>query len=151
MHLITCSRNQPPSHASCQRSTCEHHHTHQTGAGRCQRTAMALNSGREAGAALSSKWACESRAMYPRNVPPSPLSYPSLFWFLSATMGKSSRPPSMQMQHTRAARGIASKLDDFLKVGMNPSCCVFCFLFQAAWKTHDLAQALALQLNSNLG
>lgn len=87
----------------------------------------------------------------PTECSPSPLSYPSLFWFLSATMGKSSRPPSMQMQHTRAARGIASKLDDFLKVGMNPSCCVFCFLFQAAWKTHDLAQALALQLNSNLG
>lgn len=101
---------------------------------------------REAGAVLSYKWACESQAIYLNNIPLSLVFYPSHFWLLSATMGKSFRPPSMQMQHTRAARGITSKLDDFLKVGMHQAS-VF---FQAAWKKHDLAQALALQLSSNL-
>lgn len=74
---------------------------------------------REAGAVLSYKWACESRAIYLNNIPLSLVFYPSHFWFLSVTMGKSFRPPSMQMQHTRAARGISSKLDGFLKVGMD--------------------------------
>lgn len=74
---------------------------------------------REAGAVLSYKWACESRAIYLNNIPLSLVFYPSHFWFLSAAMGKSFRPPSMQMQHTRAARGISSKLDGFLKVGMD--------------------------------
>lgn len=100
----------------------------------------------EAGAVLSYKWACESRAIYLNNIPLSLVFYPSHFWFLSAAMGKSLRPPSMQMQYTRAAKGISSKLDGFLKVGMNQAS-VF---FQAAWKKHNLAQALALQLNSNL-
>ena len=74
---------------------------------------------REAGAVLSYKWACESRAIHLNNTPLSLVFYPSHFWFLSEIMGKSFRPPGMQMQHTRAARGISSKLDDFLKVGTN--------------------------------
>lgn len=73
----------------------------------------------EAGAALSCKWVCERTAIYLNNIPLPLVFCPSLFWILLVTMGKSFRPPRMQMKHARAARGISSKLEDFLKVGMN--------------------------------
>lgn len=55
----------------------------------------------------------------------------------------------MQMQHRRAARGITSQLEGFLKVGMDQAS-AFSKLLRKKKKKHALAQDSALHLTSNL-
>lgn len=146
MHLIICSsqgREEAtfPSHSWFQSRicTCIRHRREMPAC----RYGTELSQG-EAGAALSCKWACERAAIYLNNIPLPLVFCPSLFWILLVTMGKSFRPPRMQMKHARAARGISSKLEDFLKVGMN-QVSVF---FQAAWKKNMIWSRPSL-CNSN--